>query len=209
MLYAGPKLENGAAADAFAVGAASYQPKPPWVKRLSSRWRNATSASGAATAASLRLIPFTAQQELEITGVDYWVQGSVTAGSQIFFGIYEADETTGLPTTKLWESGAISLTAGGGFTAAVTGLTSPPKRVWIATYISSGSTTQFVTGAISGDAEREFGVPVSMSVNAQIVALLATNTWAGSMPTALTFGSAAFTTGGNVPNTFLRLAAPV
>lgn len=202
-------LKDGAGNDAFATGGGSALPRPPWVKRIASDWRNVTSASGAATAASLRLIPFTSQG-LEITAVDFHVQGSITSGTTVFLAIYAADEITGLPAEKLWDNAAGQLiTAAGAVSVAVSGLSSPPKSVWVATYISAGSTTQFVTGAVTGDAEREFGIPTGMALNAQIVALLASNAWSGAMPATISWNATTpFTTSGNVINSLLRMAAP-
>lgn len=187
------------------ISSAAPAPRPPWVKRVASEWKNVSVSSAGVTASSLRANPFLTQG-LEVTAIDYHIQGSVAAGAQIFLGVYASDPATGLPTDRLWESGAIDLSGSGARTQTVTGVPVSARRVWVATYITGSA--QFVTGAPSGEAERVFGVPTSLALNSPIQALVSSATWSGSMPSPFPYADGGLTAGGNVPLTFLRLAVP-
>lgn len=182
--------------------------RPPWARKIASDWRTNTVSSAVCTAASLRAVPFSAVDNLDISAIEFYVQGSVTAGATMDIGIYDADPVTGMPTNLLW-SNTYSLTSSGNKSVSISPSITNKTRVWVAHYISTGS-TQFAVGAASGDAHRQLGLPVSTATNTSIISLIGNGVWNNEMPATFPFAAdgTAVTTGGNIPQFNLVLDAP-
>lgn len=187
---------------------AAHRFRPPWSRKIGSDWKSNSAASAAMTASSLRAQPFTWVDGLTITAVEYYVQGSVTSGQILHVGIYEEDPDTGLPGALIW-SDSVTLTTAGNKQFAVSPNITARRGVWVASYLTAGS-TQFVGGGQSGNAHVQMGLPSSTAINTAINSLLSNGAWGGSMPSTFPFATdgSALTTGGAVPQFALVLAAP-
>lgn len=143
--------------------------------------------------------------------VEFFVQGSLTTSQLLYIGIYDSDATTGMPTNLLWQiDTAYDIAAGGTGTKTISTPTLTPTtgRVWVAYYLTNGS-SQFVTGSPSGIAESEMGIAPGGAINATIQSLNCNAAWSGVMPNIYTYDPAGsnLSTAGNYINFFLRLPA--
>jgi hypothetical protein len=186
--------------------AARRGPRPTWAKRICSLWKSGTATSAAPAATVLRALPFDVQGR-SISEIVFHIQGSITTGQTIRFGIYSGD-ANGMPDEVLWESSDLLLSSmGNGIEAISTDTITPPTdTVWVAYYLSAG-TTQFGIGGSSGVAESEFGLSTIGNVNLSIVGITSGTEWSGAMPDPFNPSEALITSGTTI-NMFLMLPAP-